>query len=216
MNYIKLFETHSMPLKLYHGSFQKFDKFDFEKLSKSGSQTTYGVGIYLTDSKSYAISYINGENGEVNTGGNLYEVTLKPNPNFLIFGENINGKIRYSKIDSVNLNRIKYKLKKDNIELLDINGEPTGLSENDLAWNVYTKIQNHILENVFDIKQRFKYGDFYSKKKTSEFLASCGIDGMKYPLGYSKFKSSTDYGHEGYGYVIYRDIFKNLDIISQS
>ena len=78
MEYIKLFEDYNQGLTLYHGSFYKFDRFDFSKLSKQGSQNTYGVGVYLTDNIDYAKSYISGENGSIGEKGYLYEVVLKP------------------------------------------------------------------------------------------------------------------------------------------
>jgi hypothetical protein len=202
--YNKFFENNS-PLTLYHGSFSKFNRFDISKIRKSGSQTTYGVGIYATDNINYAKSYISGENGDIDSNGYLYRLEIL-NGNFLNFGEYINGGIQHSIIDSDNYNKIKTQLEKEGIILKDI--EPT-----DTVWQIFNKLFRNILDNVFTMKQKFNYGDFYAKKEVAEFLTRCGIDGLKYPLETSS-KISTSYGYKGYGYVLYdSNIITNVKIV---
>lgn len=198
-------EYLSNNLLLYHGSFNNFETFDASKINKSGAQTTYGVGIYATDNIDYAKSYITGENGigDGNTKGILYTLRIT-NPNFLNFGTSSdNNKITHLTIDSDNYNRI---IKQLNVEKVTVD-----IQQTDTVWTVYTKLVNNIFENVFTIKQQFKYGDFYAKKEVSEFLYRCGIDGLKYPLD-SSSKINTSYGYDGYGYVIYNaHVINNIE-----
>lgn len=209
--YNKFFESNSS-LTLYHGSFSKFDKFDISKIRKSGSQTTYGVGIYATDNIDYAKSYISGENGDIDNNGYLYQLEIF-NGNFLNFGEYINGNIQHSIIDSENYNRIETQLEKDGMVLKNKDGETINIEPTDTVWQIFNKLFRNILDNVFTIKQKFNYGDFYAKKEVAEFLTRCGIDGLKYPLETSS-KISTSYGYKGYGYVIYdMDIINNIRIV---
>lgn len=211
--FVKYNEHIESNITLYHGGFTKFDNFDITKLRKGGSQTTYGYGIYMTDSKGYAESYITGENGVVSDNeGYLYEVTIS-NANFLKFGEIVNGKIEHSQIDEKNYSLIINQLEKEGISLVNRDGEPTEINKEDLVWTVYDKIARSFYEG-FSIKQQMRYGDYESKKMASEFLVRCGIDGMKYPLE-SSSKMSTSYGYEGYGYVIYdTKIINEINIIN--
>jgi hypothetical protein len=215
MKHIKLFESFSNTV-LYHGSYHKFDNFDMSKISNNTSQTTYGYGIYMTDSKPYANSYISGENGEngemlEDDKGYLYEITLSK-ANFLNFGESVNGKVEYNTIDKNNYDRIIKGLEEENIQLIDRDDNPISLTLNTNTWSFYSSIANTLYDNM-TIKEKFTNGYFLSKKMTSEFLKRCGIDGIKYPLDNS-FKMSTSYGHTGFGYVLYdTDIIESVKII---
>lgn len=210
--FVKYNEHIESNITLYHGGFSKFDNFDITKLRKGGSQTTYGYGIYMTDSKGYAKSYITGENGVVSDNeGYLYEVTIS-NANFLKFGEIINGEIEHSQIDEKNYSLIINQLEKEGISLVNRDGEPVTVNREDLVWTVYDTIARSFYEG-FSIQQQMRYGDFESKKMASEFLVRCGIDGMQYPLENST-KMSTSFGYDGYAYVIYNtSIIKNNEII---
>lgn len=204
MKFFKRFDEHiNNGLILYHGSYSKFDHFDMRKLSKSGSQTTYGYGIYLTDSKGYATSYITGENGEVaDKDGYLYFIKPIKN-NFLKFEEII---------DENNFNLIKKQLKIENITLKNDDGEIIEIDKTDDVWKVISKLSRNIMYNVLTMKQQMSYGDFRAKKIVSEFLARCGIDGLRYPLNDGGWKLATSYGYTGHGYVIYDSSV--LDIIN--
>ena len=118
----------------------------------------------------------------------------------------LNHMVQERVIDSSNFKRIKSQLDKEGIVLLGQDDEGDDIKidiyETDYTWTVYSKIMKHIYYNVFTMSQQFKYGDFYAKKQTGDFLLRCGIDGMKYPLG-SKTNISTSHGYEGFAYVIY-------------
>ncbi|WPC19301.1 hypothetical protein N6G96_07275 [Pediococcus inopinatus] len=58
--------------KFYHGSDQKFTKFDLENYGKNG--VAGGRGIYITSSKKFADQYT----GNIDKTGYLYQVDFKP------------------------------------------------------------------------------------------------------------------------------------------
>jgi hypothetical protein len=59
MKLLPIFE--SAPDVLYHGSMQKFDKFDISKIKSGDGLTKYGFGFYFSDDESTALKYTTGK-----------------------------------------------------------------------------------------------------------------------------------------------------------
>lgn len=188
MNYLtpfSLFESKSNRTIVYHGSNEKFKNFELNKLSKKMGQYTYGLGIYMTDNKKLSDIY----------GKYTYAVDIS-DKNILYFGEHDN----HNKISQDTKNKLKGKTD------LDL--------DNITVWELYSGLAK-IEYDKMSIEEQFDYGQFQSYKKTSEFLLSNGIDGIKYPLNrefvYGEDGNRIQY--DGYGYVLFSDDLKILEII---
>jgi len=174
MKYIKLFEEFSKEVVLYHGSSQKLNRFDSEKISKGLGNTTYGWGAYFTDSIDFAKEYAEPYLYTIKTGGDYLQL--------------------YKTLDSEQ--KIKVQNAIDGLEIdIDLN-VATG-------WDVYSNIVESIYDS-YPSDVQFKKGRFGSSKETSLILDSYGINGLMYKLEeVGTWDGAPEYGHKGYGYVIY-------------
>lgn len=188
MNYLtsfSLFESKSNQTIVYHGSNEKFKKFDLNKLSKKIGQYTYGLGIYTTDNKNLSDIY----------GKYTYVIDIS-DKNIIYFGEHD----KHNKISQDTKNKLKGKT--------DLNLD--GIT----VWELYSGLAKIEYDNM-TMKEQFNWGRFNSYKKTSEFLLSNGIDGIKYPLSRELVygEDGNPIKYNGYGYVLFGDDLKILEII---
>lgn len=198
----KLLLEKQLTTKLYHGGSALFNKFDLSFLSPKSGQTTYGYGIYLTDSYSLANIYATEENEFKD--GYIYTVNVE-----------LRDYLEFNKFPSKSvLNRIQKQLDKENIDI-DLSN-PINHSFNakyddpdekyitlSNTWNLISYLVNYFYDTA-STDDKFKIGMFGFKKIVSELLVRCGIDGLKYRLNNTS-KMAIEYGHSGYGYVIYND-----------
>ena len=79
-------------MELYHGSSNKFNKFDYSKIRTNG--TSEGLGFYFTDSKEIASQY--GDNGYLYTVKLNANKSLSDNEKTISKNDYINTNKKYS------------------------------------------------------------------------------------------------------------------------
>jgi hypothetical protein len=186
MKYLKTFEE----INLYHGSGNRFDKFDINKLSRNSGQDTYGWGIYFTDSEDVAKIYASEKDNSYVYHVKLHKGKTPENYDYLIFDK---------PLTDAQIVKIQKGLNGENMDI-DISMFKNGFETLKTLWEYFY--------NKLSIEQQFDYGYNTAKKQTSLFLLKCGIDGLKYKMPSNPFSHEKGYG--GYNYVIFDD--KNINI----
>lgn len=145
-----LSENNISTMTWYHGSNQKIKKFDYAKVGKNDSHITnyHGWGIYFISNLTRAKKY-----GEIVT-----EIQISNNSNIL--QDKVTPNQCKQLYDGLVKNGIEVGEREDRFWLNPTYGEYSALTD---------------VEEFYGVIQRFY---FTNKKQTSDFLASCGIDGM--------------------------------------
>ena len=186
---MKILEVYDEMLRediLYHGTPHKFLEFTTDNIGGGEGNQAFGWGLYFTDSKGLAEHYAKVLSNGV---GYVYKVKLL-RKKILTWNK---------KIDNTNQQRILQGLHSKGVTQLPIkrmlvNGriEPLYKSVEDSL--EYYPTFKYMYENLC-----FVLG---SEKASSEFLYSCGIDGVRY-AGDSLKNVVSGFSITGFNYVIF-------------
>lgn len=153
-------------MNLYHGSPNKFNKFNFDHIRTNG--TTEGIGFYFTDNKQIANGYA--------SNGYLYTI-------------NLNGK---KEISSNERTLTRNELKKF-ITVLQNNDIDYLSNFGDVSFSGYNNVLNDAIDSLLSCNDDVELlCDIYNAQGDNENIISLFVD----TLGYDHYKTNADWGNQ--------------------